>query len=1286
MSMNLNKLKPIAASILGAALVTSTVIPGALNADATVKKLKKITTGVKVTKSGKLISNKTGETVKGLVSYKGKVYKDGKKASGIINGIYYKSGKRTTGVLKGIYYKNGVKGTGTYKGVYFVKGKKANGLIKGLYYKSGKKATGIYKDIYYKAGKKGSGYFQDIRYSQGEIVNGLLHSVLFKDGKRVTGKVDEIYYYNGKKASGEYDGVYYEEGQAITDSVLQARLDAANKELSVAKKFLEEVEFQKTELDAIALKIGGTLTITTKLLQKLNDEDIAVFIAENKNKTSYTEEEKAEVKRALLIHQETVRENIQVAAKQIIEAAENLAHATTQIAQISKDEKIVTAARTALEEVKKAVETVEAIPGVTIDSSALYQIITKAEEAIKENPTKPTEPVEKPGDQKPGTEIPGTGGNTSGGGTTGGNNGSNPPSTGDNEGANKVTAIENLKVILGEDGKTISITANILNQKASKATLNFYAVEDNSDSQTLLERFKREAEIKDGKINFRIGELPPGKYLVAVTVDSVTVKSHEAVEVKNTDIWESINVLGIKAVEGNHQFIVEVDKELTLNHSNTPLTRFLDIKVKKDNDSEFSSTGFNIAAGFTVGEKEINVTLEKLRGTKGQIQIAGQTIDYDFSHLAPISIDLTEYNELVNSVKETDYTPESWTEYKSVVDGIHLTEDSDSTSVSAAISIVKEAQAKLAKTEEKELVDSAINSVEGLFSQGDYKGTELDFQNAQEQVGNLPVSNIKTELEKKLATIAYIDHLSGLKEVVKAESEVKFAIIKSDITLDNSLNIQNKGLTLRGINDSHPIITAHGNSTVTEDHAIIIYADDVSIDNLKVKNAKGYGISAYLAKNTILNNVSVENAEKGGIQVNGSTVTLTGTTTLEGNNWGGIEVTQSKDSEEPGKLIVDGEIDYNSIDTNNPKPTIWEDSTNGSEISVVAENSKIIKISAYYFSNENELNIFKQTAMLSNKLISTSIKEDKLVLSFEKEFDTSVIYDKAAFLDAYFTFTLKNSQGTDTKALIEKLKDGDAKANFEKINLAASEDSKTVVFSFENGFFDGTLEAFEQGTGAGSGDGEYRVTINTKTAPTEKYKILFEQKGTDGIYSKDEIVTAKFVEGTNASPYDTAANKILLGKTAAELSDYELFGIMRVTADNLSDVNDAVKVLNIPTWNKKTTPQIIQTIVDKLVINNAIKKATPLIESLSFERTDINLLNKLAELLSQENLEITPIGSLIADADKDKNNRVSEKEFEAFFESLNYEEIINKYNRSLTQNQKEVLAILKEIYPSKGLN
>ncbi|OMC81561.1 hypothetical protein BK128_21770, partial [Viridibacillus sp. FSL H7-0596] len=140
---NLKFVKPVASLAIGAAVLTgSFAVSGA--ADTAFAKA----ATVKVSK-GKLVSAKSGKAVKGYKSYKGVLYKNGKKFTGLYKNTYYKSGKKGTGLYKNVYYKAGKKGSGWVgsgsskkwyqdgklltglgknSGKLFIKGKYANGI------------------------------------------------------------------------------------------------------------------------------------------------------------------------------------------------------------------------------------------------------------------------------------------------------------------------------------------------------------------------------------------------------------------------------------------------------------------------------------------------------------------------------------------------------------------------------------------------------------------------------------------------------------------------------------------------------------------------------------------------------------------------------------------------------------------------------------------------------------------------------------------------------------------------------------------------------------------------------------------------------------------------------------------------------------------------------------------------------------------------------------------------------------------------------------------------------
>ncbi|UGB30490.1 hypothetical protein [Metabacillus sp. B2-18] len=116
---------------------------------------------------------------------------------------------------------------------------------------------------------------------------------------------------------------------------------------------------------------------------------------------------------------------------------------------------------------------------------------------------------------------------------------------------------------------------------------------------------------------------------------------------------------------------------------------------------------------------------------------------------------------------------------------------------------------------------------------------------------------------------------------------------------------------------------------------------------------------------------------------------------------------------------------------------------------------------------------------------------------------------------------------------------------------------------------------------------------------------------------------------------------------------------------------------------KEIYPTPTQELTDLEKINQIIVEATgDKIETLKLEGVNEELIKELADLLTKENLDVTPIGSLIADADgEDEDDTVSEEEFAAFFTGLDYAQVVGTYT-GLKDDQKAVLAKLKEIYPT----
>lgn len=217
---NLKLVKSATALVLGASVLTSAVAVSGTDASAK--------TTYKVTKKGTLVNAKTNKAVKGYKSYKGKLYKNGKKLTGTYKSVFYKSGVKFTGTYnkkyyvkgklftgktsKNVYYKKGVKFTGvTSYGYTYKDGKRVEGEYKGKVYKNGKLFTGLYKDVLYTKGEKETGLdlYQDKLYKDGVLNVGLaLHEgKLYKDADLNKGLVkhEDKWYNDAEIADGTYD-------------------------------------------------------------------------------------------------------------------------------------------------------------------------------------------------------------------------------------------------------------------------------------------------------------------------------------------------------------------------------------------------------------------------------------------------------------------------------------------------------------------------------------------------------------------------------------------------------------------------------------------------------------------------------------------------------------------------------------------------------------------------------------------------------------------------------------------------------------------------------------------------------------------------------------------------------------------------------------------------------------------------------------------------------------------------------------------------------------------------
>ncbi|WP_338838601.1 Ig-like domain-containing protein [Kurthia gibsonii] len=330
---NFKLIKTAAALALGASVVTSAVA----TTDASAASKYKI-------KSGKLVYAKSGKVVKGYVTYKSTVYKNGKKLTGLKGKTYYKAGKKATGTYKGAYYVKGVKKvtTGTYNKAYYVKGVKkvSTGIYNKKYYKYGKVATGTYKGAYYVKGLKkvttgtyngayyvkgkkvvSTGLYADKLYVDGKLNKGykLYNENLYKDavlntelalfeGKLYDGakQNDKLVIFDGKLYDGvkvnegikEFDGKWYNDAELANGTfTIEGKEVAIEKGIEVGAKVASVeavngttfvVKFNKAvdkkSAEAATVKVGATNLTAGKLSEDgrtLTFTTVAAIVAED---------------------------------------------------------------------------------------------------------------------------------------------------------------------------------------------------------------------------------------------------------------------------------------------------------------------------------------------------------------------------------------------------------------------------------------------------------------------------------------------------------------------------------------------------------------------------------------------------------------------------------------------------------------------------------------------------------------------------------------------------------------------------------------------------------------------------------------------------------------------------------------------------------------------------------------------------------------------------------------------------------------------------------------------
>lgn len=279
---NFKFVKSATAAVLGASvLTTAVVVPGA---DASAK------TTYKVNKYGYLVNAKTNKKVNGYKTYKGKLYKNGKKFTGKTSyGTYYVKGKKFTGKTKyGYYYVNGKRFTGTTKyGYYYVNGKRFNGKTKyGNLYVNGKRYTGTTKYGYtYYNGKRVEGEYKGKVYANGKKYTGVYKDKLYKNGVLNVG----LYLHNGKLYEDAglnegkdlykevlYDGATPNKGLALYEGKLYNDSALATGYVTFDEKLYNDGALFTGEKDGVEYKDGVVVKYEVTSVKAINASELKV--------------------------------------------------------------------------------------------------------------------------------------------------------------------------------------------------------------------------------------------------------------------------------------------------------------------------------------------------------------------------------------------------------------------------------------------------------------------------------------------------------------------------------------------------------------------------------------------------------------------------------------------------------------------------------------------------------------------------------------------------------------------------------------------------------------------------------------------------------------------------------------------------------------------------------------------------------------------------------------------------------------------------------------------------
>ncbi len=209
------------------------------------------------------------------------------------------------------------------------------------------------------------------------------------------------------------------------------------------------------------------------------------------------------------------------------------------------------------------------------------------------------------------------------------------------------------------------------------------------------------------------------------------------------------------------------------------------------------------------------------------------------------------------------------------------------------------------------------------------------------------------------ANIAEVSTLADLRAAL-ANTTKTIININANIGAIDARLVADRQMTINGNNNTLSFTDAINDSVYGTRHGILVSANNVTINNLKVQMTQQtewqgvYGIQAISSTGVVLNNITVAGAD-GGILVNGAEVQLTGTTTLSGNESGGIEVSQGSGITATPKLTVAGTL----VNANEAiaLPTIWEDgifgnvASTGTDLTQIGINGQ----QQYYLRAENAI-------------------------------------------------------------------------------------------------------------------------------------------------------------------------------------------------------------------------------------------------------------------------------------------------------------------------------------------